>query len=122
MPLKKKSIKIKNRNNNKIEPLSLIRKKIDRIDNKIHDLIMNRAELVSDVVKEKRSENFKDVVIYRPAREHEILVRLIKRHKGNISIISLISISGSSPWIFIIKLMSFLFNKFSASNILSVPV
>ena len=92
MPLKKKSIKIKNRNNNKIESLSLIRKKIDRIDNKIHDLIMTRAELVSDVVKEKRSENFKDIVIYRPAREHEILVRLIKRHKGNISLISLISI------------------------------
>ena len=92
MPLKKKSIKIKDRNNNEIKPLSLIRKKIDRIDNKIHDLIMTRAELVSDVVKEKRSENFKDIVIYRPAREHEILVRLIKRHKGNISLISLISI------------------------------
>jgi len=92
MSLKKKSIKIKDRNNNEINPLSLIRKKIDRIDNKIHDLIMTRAELVSDVVKEKRSENFKDIVIYRPAREHEILVRLIKRHKGNISLISLISI------------------------------
>ena len=92
MPLKKKSIKIKDRNNNEINSLSLIRKKIDRIDNKIHDLIMSRAELVSDVVKEKRSENFKDIVIYRPAREHEILVRLIKRHKGNISLISLISI------------------------------
>jgi chorismate mutase len=92
MPLKKESIKIKDRNNNDINPLSLIRKKIDRIDNKIHDLIMSRAELVSDVVKEKRSENFKDIVIYRPAREHEILARLIKRHKGNISIISLISI------------------------------
>ena len=92
MSLKKKSIKIKDRNNNEINPLSLIRKKIDRIDNKIHDLIMTRAELVSDVVKEKRSENFKDIVIYRPAREHEILARLIKRHKGNISIISLISI------------------------------
>ena len=92
MSLKKKSIKIKDRNNNEINPLSLIRKKIDRIDNKIHDLIMTRAELVSDVVKEKRSENFKDIVIYRPAREHEILARLIKRHKGNISLISLISI------------------------------
>ena len=92
MSLKKKSIKIKDRNNNEINPLSLIRKKIDRIDNKIHDLIMTRAELVLDVVKEKRSENFKDIIIYRPAREHEILVRLIKRHKGNISIISLISI------------------------------
>ena len=92
MSLKKKSIKINDRNNNEINPLSLIRKKIDRIDNKIHDLIMTRAELVSDVVKEKRSENFKDIVIYRPAREHEILVRLIKRHKGNISLISLISI------------------------------
>ena len=92
MPLKKKSIKIKDRNNNEIKPLSLIRKKIDRIDNKIHDLIMTRAELVSDVIKEKRRENSKDIVIYRPAREHEILARLIKRHKGNISLISLISI------------------------------
>ena len=92
MPLKKKSVEINDKNNNVRKPLLLIRKKIDRIDNNIHDLIMNRAELVSEVVKEKRSENIKDIVIYRPAREHEILVRLIKRHKGNISIRSLISI------------------------------
>jgi len=93
MPLKKTYIttKIKNTNKNKLSLLS-IRKKIDKIDNKIHDLLMERAELVKDVKKEKRKENNSDIIIYRPAREYEILIRLIKRHKGIISIKSLISI------------------------------
>ncbi|MBH88159.1 MAG: hypothetical protein CMJ12_03260 [Pelagibacterales bacterium] len=93
MPLKNTSIKtkVKKINKNK-QPLFIIRKKIDKIDNKIHDLLIERAELVKDVINEKRKESNSGIIIYRPAREHEILLRLIKRHKGIISVTSLISI------------------------------
>ena len=93
MPLKKTSIKTKVKNTNNVkQPLLKIRQKIDNIDIRIHDLLMKRAELVNDIIKEKRKESTKGLTIYRPAREHEILLRLIKRHKGNISIKSLVSI------------------------------
>ena len=93
MPLKKTSIKTKVKNINNVQhSLLKIRKKIDNIDSRVHDLLMKRAELVNDVIKVKRKENIKDLTIYRPAREHEILLRLIKRHKGIIPIKSLVSI------------------------------
>jgi chorismate mutase len=86
------SIKKEKNINNIKKPLLNIRKKIDIIDNKVHDLLMLRADLVLDVIKLKRKESTINEVIYRPAREHEILIRLIKRHKGEISIKALISI------------------------------
>ena len=93
MPLKKTSIKPKVKNINNVQrSLLQIRKKIDNIDSRVHDLLMKRAELVNDVIKVKRKESIKDLTIYRPAREHEILLRLIKRHKGIIPIKSLVSI------------------------------
>ena len=93
MPLKKTVIKPKAKNiNNVKKSLLIIRKKIDNIDSRVHDLLMKRAEFVNDVIKVKRKENIKDLTIYRPAREHEILLRLIKRHKGSMPIKSLVSI------------------------------
>ena len=93
MPSKKTSIKPKVKNINNVQhSLLKIRKKIDNIDSRVHDLLMQRAELVNDVIKVKRKESIKDLTIYRPAREHEILLRLIKRHKGIIPIKSLVSI------------------------------
>ena len=91
MSLKKQYNKkqIKKMNNIK-KPLLKIRKKIDKIDGKMHDLVMERAELVLQVIKEKEKVSKENLVIYRPAREHEILVRLIKRHKGKISLKALI--------------------------------
>ncbi|MDB9971884.1 chorismate mutase [Alphaproteobacteria bacterium] len=73
-------------------PLQNIRNKIDSIDNKIHDLLIERAEIVEKVVEEKRKYKEANLVVYRPAREHEILVRIIQRHKGNLPEKSLINI------------------------------
>ena len=93
MSLKKSINKYKTSNvSESIDTIHNIRNKIDRIDNKIHDLIIKRAEIVEQVVKEKKKENKHSLVIYRPAREHEILVRLLKRHRGNLSEKSLINI------------------------------
>ena len=73
-------------------PLQNIRNKIDSIDNKIHDLLIERAVIVEQVVEEKKKSNEANLVVYRPSREHEILVRIIQRHKGNLPEKSLINI------------------------------
>ena len=74
------------------DQLQNIRNNIDNIDNKIHDLLIERAEIVEQVVKEKKKINENNLVVYRPSREHEILIRIIQRHKGNLPEKSLINI------------------------------
>lgn len=56
-----------------------IRKTIDSIDNRVHDLLMERASLVADVARAKKKNNLQ---IVQPAREARMLRRLIGRHKG----------------------------------------
>lgn len=56
-----------------------IRKKIDELDNRIHDTLMERAELVLKVGEEKRKNN---IQIVQPAREARMIRRLLTRHKG----------------------------------------
>ena len=60
------------------DKLQSLRQEIDAIDNSIHDLIMERTRVVERVRKVKRDEKVK----IRPAREAEILYRLMARHKG----------------------------------------
>ena len=72
--------------------LQNIRNTIDNIDNKIHDLLIERAERVELVVEEKKKFNEANLIVYRPSREHEILIRIIQRHKGALPVKSLINI------------------------------
>lgn len=58
--------------------LDALRREIDAIDDQIHDLIMRRTEVVKRVREVKRSERIK----IRPAREAEIVYRLLARHRG----------------------------------------
>ena len=60
------------------EKLKSLRQKIDAIDNSIHELILKRTRVVEEVRLVKQGEKIK----IRPAREAEILYRLIARHKG----------------------------------------
>ena len=57
--------------------LATIRREIDSIDDSIHDLIMRRTSLIEQIRAAKVGGDF-----YRPAREAEIVRRLIARHKG----------------------------------------
>ena len=57
--------------------LATIRREIDSIDDAIHDLIMRRTSLIEQIRAAKVGGDF-----YRPAREAEIVRRLIARHKG----------------------------------------
>ena len=59
--------------------LDEIRQKIDALDNRIHDTLMERAELVLKVGEEKRKNN---IQIVQPAREARMIRRLLGRHKG----------------------------------------
>ena len=60
------------------DKLLLLRQEIDAIDNSIHDLIMKRTRVVERVRKAKHNDKIK----IRPAREAEILYRLLVRHEG----------------------------------------
>jgi chorismate mutase len=60
-------------------PIADLRRRIDELDDRLHDLLMQRAELVEEIAGSKRSNN---VPPFRPGREAEILRRLVARHRG----------------------------------------
>ena len=61
--------------------LEKLRGQIDHIDRSIHDLIMQRSEVVSEVKKTKQEV---DGPIFWPAREAEVLRKLLERHTGDL--------------------------------------
>ncbi len=60
-----------------IPELDTIRQKIDTIDNNIHDLLMERANLIMAISEAKKKQG---VQIVQPAREMRMLRRLLARH------------------------------------------
>lgn len=76
----KEAKSLKNNDKNfKSAHLDEIRKKIDELDDRIHDTLMERAELVLQVSQEKKKHN---IQIVQPAREAKMIRRLLGRHKG----------------------------------------
>lgn len=61
------------------EKLEEIRKKIDSLDDRIHDLLMERADLIVDVSAEKKKAG---TPVVQPAREAKMIRRLLARHRG----------------------------------------
>ena len=63
------------------DPPSLddLRRRIDQLDEAMHDLIMRRAEVVGQVARLKQSDG---ATALRPGREAQILRRLLVRHRG----------------------------------------
>lgn len=59
--------------------LDSIRKQIDALDDRIHDTLMERAELVLKIGEEKRKKN---IQVVQPAREARMIRRLLNRHNG----------------------------------------
>ncbi len=62
-----------------LKTLADIRKEIDRIDDDVHSLLMERASLVSSVAKAKRGNGMQ---IVQPAREARLVRRLLGQHEG----------------------------------------
>jgi chorismate mutase/prephenate dehydratase len=57
-----------------------LRRRIDEIDDRLQDLLVERIQVVSTVAAHKRSN--RGVAAHQPAREAEIIRRLIERNRG----------------------------------------
>ena len=60
--------------------LADLRQEIDRIDEAMHRLLMERGEIIDRLIAVKKSQESGSA--FRPAREAEMMRRLVKRHKG----------------------------------------
>ena len=59
-----------------------LRKDIDRIDEAMHRLLMERGEIINRLISVKNSQETGSA--FRPAREADMMRRLVKRHKGRL--------------------------------------
>jgi chorismate mutase len=62
--------------------LADLRAEIDRIDEAMHNLLMERGEIIDRLIANKHSQETGSA--FRPAREAEMMSRLVKRHKGRL--------------------------------------
>jgi chorismate mutase len=61
--------------------LGELRKEIDRIDESMHKLLIERSEIIGRLIATKKSQETGGSA-FRPAREAEMMRRLVQRHKG----------------------------------------
>jgi chorismate mutase / prephenate dehydratase len=59
--------------------LDQLRRQIDAVDDRLHELLIGRGDLVEAVARLKRSDR---VAPFRPGREAQILRRLVSHHRG----------------------------------------
>jgi chorismate mutase len=60
--------------------LADLRQEIDRIDEAMHDLLMKRGEIIDRLIRVKQTQE--TGTAFRPAREAEMMRRLVERHRG----------------------------------------
>src|SRR5260370_29090701 len=68
-----------------------LRRRLDEIDDKLQDLLIDRAQIVSLVGASKKDGNRP---AYQPAREAEIIRRLVGRHRGPFPVATLVRMWG----------------------------
>lgn len=61
------------------DDLAALRREIDSIDEQLHDLLMRRGEVVTEIGRRKAVDG---QLPFRPAREAQLLRRLLARHRG----------------------------------------
>jgi chorismate mutase len=62
--------------------LADLRREIDRIDEAMHRLLMERGEFIGRIIKAKRTTTAESGSAFRPAREADMMRRLVERHSG----------------------------------------
>ena len=67
--------------------LAELRRRLDEIDDKLQDLLIERAEIVSIVAASKREGN---LAAFQPGREAQIIRRLVDRHHGKFPVATLV--------------------------------
>ena len=60
--------------------LASLRAEIDRIDEAMHELLMERGEIIDRLIAAKQTQESGSA--FRPAREAEMMRRLVTRHRG----------------------------------------
>jgi chorismate mutase-like protein len=60
--------------------LADIRAEIDRLDEEMHGLLMQRSQVIETLIEVKKTGDSGSA--FRPAREADVLRRLVERHKG----------------------------------------
>ena len=89
-----------------------LRKEIDRIDEAMHQLLIERGEIIDRLIAVKKSQETGSA--FRPAREAEMMRRLVKRHKGILPLDT-----AESIWRVIISTFTFVQAPFSVHADLS---
>jgi chorismate mutase len=92
--------------------LADLRQEIDRIDEAVHRLLMERGEIIDRLIAVKKSQESGSA--FRPAREAEMMRRLVQRHKGILPLDTVESI-----WRVIIATFTFVQAPFSVHADLS---
>ncbi|MBI1204160.1 MAG: hypothetical protein GC182_16790 [Rhodopseudomonas sp.] len=90
-----------------IPALAELRKDIDRIDETVHQLLMERGEIIDRLIAVKKSQETGSA--FRPVREAEMMRRLVERHKGILPLDTVESI-----WRVIIATFTYVQAPFSA--------
>lgn len=62
--------------------LTDLRTEIDRIDEQMHELLMARSQIIDRLIAVKKTEETGSA--FRPAREADMMRRLVRRHRGNL--------------------------------------
>jgi len=89
-----------------------LRKEIDRIDEAMHGLLMERGEIIDRLIAVKKSQETGSA--FRPMREADMMRRLVKRHKGILPLDTVESI-----WRVIISTFTYVQSPFSVHADLS---
>jgi chorismate mutase len=92
--------------------LADLRREIDRIDETMHGLLIERSEIIEQLIAVKKSQETGSA--FRPAREADMMRRLVQRHHGSLPLDTVESI-----WRVIIATFTFVQAPFSAHTDLS---
>lgn len=92
--------------------LATLRDEIDRIDETVHNLLIERSEIIDRLIAVKGSQESGSA--FRPAREADMMRRLVRRHKG---ILPLDTVEGI--WRVIIATFTYVQQPFSVHADLS---
>src|SRR3954470_13139060 len=60
--------------------LEVLRKEIDSIDEQVHTLLMRRGDIIDRLISVKQTQEVGSA--FRPAREADMMRRLVQRHQG----------------------------------------
>src|SRR5437773_11000130 len=95
-----------------IPSLADLRRYIDRIDAAMHELLIERGEIIDRLIAVKKTEETGSA--FRPAREAEMMRRLVQRHHGSLPLDT-----AESIWRVIISTFTYVQAPFSVHADLS---